>query len=131
MPSAQGYQRVPIRRDGASSSNSSSNNSSRVTISDGDLSIARPEDNRLSRMATAGGNLPATYSSQQLMGGDAESVTASLDAGSTVDNCRPNSRSSRQYDGLRSIAYSEWFTVIVLCFVNLINYMDRFTIAGE
>lgn len=23
-----------------------------------------------------------------------------------------------------------WFTVIVLCFVNLINYMDRFTIAG-
>lgn len=24
-----------------------------------------------------------------------------------------------------------WFTVIVLCFVNLINYMDRFTIAGR
>lgn len=24
----------------------------------------------------------------------------------------------------------EWFTVFVLCFVNLINYMDRLTIAG-
>lgn len=24
----------------------------------------------------------------------------------------------------------DWITVSVLCFVNLINYMDRFTIAG-
>lgn len=32
---------------------------------------------------------------------------------------------------LRSISASDWITVAVLCFVNLINYMDRFTIAGE
>lgn len=83
-------------------------------------------------------NLPSTNSSQQLMGGDAESVTTSLDASSTLDgagcsdeNKRPNSRNSRQYDGFSSITYSEWFTVGVLCFVNLINYMDRFTIAGK
>ncbi|XP_026669694.1 protein spinster isoform X2 [Ceratina calcarata] len=31
---------------------------------------------------------------------------------------------------LRSISRSDWVTVIVLCFVNLINYMDRFTVAG-
>ncbi|XP_012537066.1 protein spinster isoform X2 [Monomorium pharaonis] len=31
---------------------------------------------------------------------------------------------------LRSISAADWFTVAVLCFVNLINYMDRFTIAG-
>ncbi|XP_014478043.1 PREDICTED: protein spinster isoform X1 [Dinoponera quadriceps] len=31
---------------------------------------------------------------------------------------------------MRSINRSDWITVAVLCFVNLINYMDRFTIAG-
>ncbi|XP_011635726.1 protein spinster isoform X1 [Pogonomyrmex barbatus] len=31
---------------------------------------------------------------------------------------------------LRSISASDWITVAILCFVNLINYMDRFTIAG-
>lgn len=86
-------------------------------------------------------NLPSTNSSQQLMGGDTESVTASFDAVSNADvatnsgSCdtikRPGSRNSRQYDGFASITYTEWFTVIVLCFVNLINYMDRFTIAGK
>lgn len=32
---------------------------------------------------------------------------------------------------LRSISASDWITVAILCFVNLINYMDRFTVAGE
>lgn len=32
---------------------------------------------------------------------------------------------------LRSISASDWVTVAVLCFVNLINYMDRYTIPGE
>ncbi|XP_011704377.1 PREDICTED: protein spinster isoform X1 [Wasmannia auropunctata] len=31
---------------------------------------------------------------------------------------------------LRSISAADWATVAVLCFVNLINYMDRFTVAG-
>lgn len=31
---------------------------------------------------------------------------------------------------LRSISVADWITVTVLCFVNLINYMDRFTVAG-
>lgn len=83
------------------------------------------------------GNFPSTNSSQQLMSGDTESVSASLGAVSTIDggSCeeikRPSSRNSHQYNGLSSITYAEWFTVGVLCFVNLINYMDRFTIAGK
>lgn len=71
-----------------------------------------------------GGGIPSADSSQQLMI-DNESVTASLDS-----RGEPR-RNSRQYDGFWGISSSEWFTVGVLCFVNLINYMDRFTIAGE
>ncbi|XP_055701224.1 protein spinster isoform X3 [Phlebotomus papatasi] len=63
-------------------------------------------------------------SSQQLMP-DSASVSASLESG---DQDKPEP--SYQYSGLRSIGKREWFTVSVLCFVNLINYMDRFTIAG-
>lgn len=131
MPFAQGYQKVPQRN--AVDGNSSSISSSRSTISEGDVIGSKP-DERSPIMAvgnTAGGNLPTTYSSQQLMSGDAESVTTSLDAGSTLDSGRPNSRNSRQYATMGTIGYSEWFTVSVLCFVNLINYMDRFTIAGK
>lgn len=83
----------------------------------------------------AGGNFSSTNSSQQLMNADTESVNASSSVidGDDVngDSKRPNSRNSHQYDGLSSITCAEWFSVGVLCFVNLINYMDRFTIAGK
>ncbi|XP_031844593.1 lysolipid transporter protein spinster isoform X2 [Nomia melanderi] len=39
-------------------------------------------------------------------------------------------RGSAMPSELRLVSRSEWITVGVLCFVNLINYMDRFTIAG-
>ena len=29
------------------------------------------------------------------------------------------------------VTTSQWVTVLILCFVNLINYMDRYTIAGK
>lgn len=32
---------------------------------------------------------------------------------------------------LKDVKFREWVAVFVLCFVNLINYMDRFTIAGK
>lgn len=32
---------------------------------------------------------------------------------------------------LRDLKFREWLAVLILCFVNLINYMDRFTIAGK
>ncbi|XP_055310032.1 protein spinster isoform X1 [Sitodiplosis mosellana] len=84
------------------------------------------------------GNITSTNSSQQLMNADTESINALGSVMSSIDgddvngddSKRPNSRNSHQYNGLSSITYSEWFCVGVLCFVNLINYMDRFTIAG-
>lgn len=78
-------------------------------------------------MEPSGRVLPTTESSQQLMV-DTESInTASQGSPECGDG-----RSTRHYDsGLRSVKAREWGTVAVLCFVNLINYMDRFTIAGE
>lgn len=32
---------------------------------------------------------------------------------------------------IRDVTLKEWIIVFILCFVNLINYMDRFTLAGE
>ncbi|XP_037823534.1 protein spinster isoform X1 [Lucilia sericata] len=75
---------------------------------------------------TGAGTLPSTYSSQQLMPpSDSDSVEEGdrLGGGTTpTTNCAPGT--------VRCITRSQWFTVGVLCFVNLINYMDRFTIAG-
>ncbi|XP_029052073.1 protein spinster isoform X2 [Osmia bicornis bicornis] len=31
---------------------------------------------------------------------------------------------------VRMVSRNDWITIFVLCFINLINYMDRFTIAG-
>lgn len=64
---------------------------------------------------------PSTNSSQQLM-------AAGTDRDSPVSD---HPRSGVSAEGFRSVSRVEWFTVIILCFVNLINYMDRFTIAGE
>ncbi|XP_037714897.1 protein spinster isoform X1 [Drosophila subpulchrella] len=63
--------------------------------------------------------LSETHSSQQLLSSDPNSME--------IPNIPlPAAVPSR----LTSVGRSQWFTVIVLCFVNLINYMDRFTIAG-
>ncbi|XP_017049497.1 protein spinster isoform X2 [Drosophila ficusphila] len=80
--------------------------------------------------------LPATYSSQQLMPSDSDSMEERQrlrphhhhhhplgDLGGIPPSAAVPSR-------LASVVRSHWFTVPVLCFVNLINYMDRFTIAG-
>lgn len=72
-------------------------------------------------------NIPSTRSSQQLMNADAESVLTEEDAKSLSRR----TRQSEQQAGFSSVTKSQWFTVFVLCFINLINYMDRFTIAGE
>ena len=83
------------------------------------------DDSLLDR--TGAGTLPSTYSSQQLM---PPSDTDSVEEGDRFNGavvppvvCPPST--------VRSITRSQWFTVAVLCFVNLINYMDRFTIAGK
>jgi hypothetical protein len=65
--------------------------------------------------------LPSNSSNQQLMSGD-ESDNSVGYSGDTA----PPSPQVR-----RPISRTEWITVAILCFVNLINYMDRFTVAGK
>lgn len=72
-------------------------------------------------------NIPSTLSSQQLVSADADSVLTDEDEKSLSRRNRQSTESS----GFRSVGSKEWFTVGVLCFINLINYMDRFTIAGK
>lgn len=50
--------------------------------------------------------------------------------GKEEDHRRVNSQTQRS-SGFSDVSSKMWFTVGVLCFINLINYMDRFTIAGK
>lgn len=61
--------------------------------------------------------LPSNNSSQQLME-------------NAEENSEDITRNSSSQDN-RTISFKEWIIVIILCFVNLINYMDRFTLAGK
>ncbi|XP_013186865.1 protein spinster isoform X1 [Amyelois transitella] len=61
---------------------------------------------------------PNTSNQQLVLNGDNESATALLE------------KQSRRRDNLRDVTFLEYMTVGILCFVNLINYMDRFTLAG-
>jgi hypothetical protein len=81
-------------------------------------------------------NIPSSQSSAQLIRnnlGNSESVlneSGSINDDKTLERrSRLDSVSSR--NGYSSVTSKEWFTVAVLCFINLINYMDRFTIAGK
>ncbi|PBC33212.1 Protein spinster [Apis cerana cerana] len=51
-----------------------------------------------------------------------------------AENAQNTSRERRiknvMFSEMRMINRTDWFTVGVLCFVNLLNYMDRFTVAG-
>lgn len=74
------------------------------------------------------GNIPSADSSQQLI---VDSLGDSVgELGEDVQ--QRQHRQSYGAPALRArISKTEWFAMFVLCFVNLINYMDRFTIAGE
>ncbi|XP_064551827.1 protein spinster [Drosophila montana] len=72
--------------------------------------------------ALAQSGLPATYSSQQLVSSDSDTMERHHLRGNNIVD-EPGSRLAR-------MGHVKWFTVATLCFVNLINYMDRFTIAG-
>lgn len=62
--------------------------------------------------------LPSNQSSQQLVNpGEEISEENPENVIETVENTR--------------VTLKEWIAVSILCFVNLINYMDRYTLAGE
>lgn len=79
-------------------------------------------------MASSITNIPSTNSSQQLVSPDSESVvTGSEESEDRKSYSRQNIENNGSISG---VSYRDCFTVAVLCFINLINYMDRFTIAG-
>lgn len=128
MPSSQGYQKV--------ASDPSEAELVQRTASAGEMpSIQQPGQPAAAAAAVTGnpaGKIPATNSQQRLMPGDSDSVSSSLDEG---DQEAPPGGGRLEDDEVTVASSSQvsataWFTVGVLCFVNLINYMDRFTIAG-
>jgi len=72
--------------------------------------------------------MPSNNSHQELMSGGDDCDSFSTDPSATsVEDIAGNRTLRRCY----RISVGEWLTIIILCFVNLINYMDRFTIAGK
>ncbi|KAJ0176664.1 hypothetical protein K1T71_007843 [Dendrolimus kikuchii] len=65
------------------------------------------------------GITPNTSNQQLVINGDNDSAAALL-----------HEKQTRRRDNLRDVTFIEYMTVGILCFVNLINYMDRFTLAG-
>ncbi|XP_053684627.1 protein spinster isoform X2 [Sabethes cyaneus] len=129
MPSSQGYRKVasdPVDPE--------------PLLNESRLAPAT-DDGTMSQQQTVTGNpsgkLPATNSQQRLMPVDSDSVSSSLDEadpdappGHRHLTRLPENDSELVITTSSSVTRTAWFTVAVLCFVNLINYMDRFTIAG-
>uniref|UniRef100_A0A2A4JZG3 Major facilitator superfamily (MFS) profile domain-containing protein n=1 Tax=Heliothis virescens TaxID=7102 RepID=A0A2A4JZG3_HELVI len=65
------------------------------------------------------GITPNTSNQQLVINSDNESATALL-----------QEKQTRRRENLSEVSFAEYMTVGILCFVNLINYMDRFTLAG-
>lgn len=76
--------------------------------------------------AVPASSLPTTYSSQHLISGSSEDVEVK----ERVQPQRPSPDDATQVTFM-NVPKKHMFTVVVLCFINLINYMDRFTIAGK
>ncbi|KAH8285024.1 hypothetical protein KR054_004016 [Drosophila jambulina] len=74
--------------------------------------------------------LPPTYSSQQLVPSDSDSMEEEQHRLQPSGDSNIPGLQSAVPTRFAAVGRSHWFTVTVLCFVNLINYMDRFTIAG-
>ncbi|XP_026735032.1 protein spinster isoform X1 [Trichoplusia ni] len=62
---------------------------------------------------------PNTSNQQLVINSDNESATALL-----------QEKQTRRRENLSEVSFLEFMTVGILCFINLINYMDRFTLAG-
>lgn len=80
-------------------------------------------DRRLGYSSMDDTRITPNASQQYLMANDGNQPGAS--------NVEAQQKSRTDGDGIRSVTLGEWIIVIILCFVNLINYMDRFTVAGE
>uniref|UniRef100_A0A2M3Z527 Putative sugar transporter/spinster transmembrane protein n=1 Tax=Anopheles braziliensis TaxID=58242 RepID=A0A2M3Z527_9DIPT len=135
MPSSQGYKKVasepPIDPVDAvaGGANDTATTAPGTNMPASSIGTSQPA---LAIQSNPAGKIPATNSQQRLMPTDSDSVSSSQDEGYIE-----GAQASRDEDTVTgttttsgSTSASAWFTVGVLCFVNLINYMDRFTIAG-
>ncbi|XP_055532142.1 protein spinster isoform X2 [Wyeomyia smithii] len=133
MPSSQGYHKVasePVDPEPLL-------NESRVASGAEDTMSSQQQQQTVT--GNPSGKMPVTHSQQRLMPVDSDSVSSSLDEAdpdAPPGHRHPAARLPGNDDSTLAItttsgvSRSAWFTVAVLCFVNLINYMDRFTIAG-
>ncbi|XP_041769430.1 protein spinster isoform X2 [Anopheles merus] len=136
MPSSQGYSKVasepPIDPVDSSAADSSSMPAGGGNVGAATAIMGKaPASGGI--QSNPAGKIPATNSQQRLMPTDSDSVTSSMDEGELrVARGNPHDEDTDTVTTTTtsSIGANAWFTVGVLCFVNLINYMDRFTIAG-
>lgn len=79
------------------------------------------------------GALPSTYSSHQLIASqDDETSRNQLPNQEIVIESPQGAATATNHNvPFTSLSKTHIFTVFVLCFINLINYMDRFTLAGK
>lgn len=68
---------------------------------------------RIIKMET---EIPQNNSHQELVRAADEGV------GNNIEKCERT---------LKNVTFKEWIVIAILCFINLINYMDRFTLAGK
>ncbi|XP_026480596.1 protein spinster-like isoform X2 [Ctenocephalides felis] len=78
----------------------------------------QPLKNSKRKMSVQQGDVPNSTSSHQLIDDD-DSV-----------NSRQPIQNEITERNLKTVTRTEWTTVLILCFINLINYMDRYTMAG-
>jgi len=78
--------------------------------------------------------LPSNKSNQKLVNEDYLDGAVSRSSQDSASSSSITKRASIVADGSShksKITKTQWLTVIILCYVNLINYMDRFTLAGK
>uniref|UniRef100_A0A2M4BHV4 Putative sugar transporter/spinster transmembrane protein n=1 Tax=Anopheles marajoara TaxID=58244 RepID=A0A2M4BHV4_9DIPT len=135
MPSSQGYKKVaseppidPVDVVGGGLSDTATTTTTTApgTTMPASVGTSQPA---LAIQSNPAGKIPATNSQQRLMPTDSDSVSSSQDEG-YIEGAQAGSDEDAVTVTRTAIGASSWFTVAVLCFVNLINYMDRFTIAG-
>lgn len=132
MPSK--YTKVQTQDDTDSSSAASHSRSSSAggtNLTPGTMKNLPQEKNPSSTDAVAASNIPPTYSSQQLISSSQDNDSINNDLDHEIGRTRPSINNTNEVQlTFWNIPKIDIFTVVVLCFINLINYMDRFTIAG-
>jgi hypothetical protein len=79
------------------------------------------------------GSLPTNKSDQKLVNEDYldNAVSRSSQSSSSSSVVQRTMSADASANRRTKITSAQWLTVFVLCYVNLINYMDRFTLAGK